>query len=159
MNASHPGAAAPTSPTPPPAIAWLGYGGALPFVALAAVSWLMPAWRPLAHQALLGYGAVILSFVGALHWGVAMMAPAHALSDAARTQAFVWSVVPALLAWAALLLPSAVAPWVAMTGFITHYLQDLRLSRKTPLPYWYLRLRRHLSGLACLGLAAGSISQ
>lgn len=147
------------SPALPPAIAWLGYGGALPFVALAAATWLVPDWRTLAYQALLGYGAVILSFVGALHWGVAMVAPAPALSDTARTRAFAWSVVPALVAWTALLLPGAAAGWLVVGGFIAHYLQDLRLARQTAaLPAWYLRLRLHLSSFACLSLAAGSLA-
>lgn len=149
----------PASPARPPAIAWLGYGGALPFVALAAATWWVPDWRTLAYQALLGYGAVILSFVGALHWGVAMVAPAPALSDAARTRAFAWSVVPALIAWVALLLPGTTGAWLAVGGFVAHYLQDLRLARQASiLPAWYLRLRLHLSSFACLSLAAGSLA-
>ena len=61
----------PTAPplsSPPPApipspVAWLGYGGLLPFVALAAVGLWAPG-TPWWSAALLAYGAVILSFVG-----------------------------------------------------------------------------------------------
>jgi hypothetical protein len=80
---------------PPTPVAWLGYGGLLPFVALAGVGWWAPA-TPLWSTALLGYGAVILSFVGALHWGFAMAQ--GGLTEAERTRCFVWSVVPSLLA-------------------------------------------------------------
>lgn len=72
-----------SSPSPalptalPISVAWLGYGGLLPFVALAGIGWWAPGtplWgTPLWGTALLAYGAVILSFVGALHWGFAMV--------------------------------------------------------------------------------------
>ena len=52
----------------PTSVAWLGYGGLPPFAALAGIGWWGRA--PLWGTALLAYGAVILSFVGALHWGL-----------------------------------------------------------------------------------------
>jgi hypothetical protein len=55
------------------------------------------------HTAHSSYGAVILSFVGAQHWGLAMALPG--LDEAERTHRFVWSVGPCLLAWPALVLP------------------------------------------------------
>lgn len=102
---SHPSAQPLTSPPPAPIpgpVAWLGYGGLLPFVTLAAVGLLAPT-TPWWSAALLAYGAVILSFVGALHWGFAMAQ--SGLSTAERTRCFVWSVVPSLMAWPATLLP------------------------------------------------------
>jgi hypothetical protein len=57
-------------------VAWLGYGGLLPFVGLAALAGFDPHHLLAWSDALVGYGAVILSFIGALHWGVAMSAPA-----------------------------------------------------------------------------------
>jgi len=41
---------------------------------------------------LVGYGAVILAFMGAVHWGLAMVAE----SDSGTTRWFVLSVMPAL---------------------------------------------------------------
>jgi Protein of unknown function (DUF3429) len=50
--------------------AWaLGLAGLLPFIALSWLSWRASPW---AHTMLLQYGAIILSFVGALHWGLAL---------------------------------------------------------------------------------------
>lgn len=46
---------------------WLGAAGLLPYFGLAALSWLPGVPQSMVTQALLGYGAVILSFVGALH--------------------------------------------------------------------------------------------
>ena len=89
----------------PRAVSWLGYGGLLPFVALSlgSVTAQFSGQDPqMWNAALLAYGAVILSFVGALHWGVAMTL--RDLTTAQRTACFVWSVVPALVAWVALML-------------------------------------------------------
>jgi Protein of unknown function (DUF3429) len=78
----------------------LGYGGLIPFVSLAAALWVAPTgdW-PLVSRALLGYGAIIASFLGAIHWGLVMReGPAHPVP------LLLWGVVPGLLGWVTLLL-------------------------------------------------------
>ncbi len=135
----------------PSSVAWLGYGGLIPFVGLAAAVLLQ--WHPeLARRALLSYGAVILSFVGALHWGFAMTVPS--LDAAERTRLFAWSTVPALLAWPALLVSTAWGAVILVAGFLAHYLQDRRLARSQAFPAWFLPLRLRLSSVACLSLLA-----
>ena len=159
--------AAPAAPVAPPAgaaaspprtVALLGYGGLLPFVALALLVWLDPArtaslWWP----ALLAYGAVILSFVGALHWGFAIALPG--LDAASRQGLYVWSVVPALVAWPALLWAAPGAAVLLVAGFALHWLQDRRLVAQgaaTALPAWYLPLRTQLTLVASVSLLAGA---
>ncbi len=139
----------------PVAVTWLGYGGLLPF-ALTALGVLLDApHRLFWQQALLAYGAVILSFVGALHWGFAMAE--HDPVDARGR--FAWSVVPALAGWVALLLPMvwaqgyALAAVVLIAAFVAHYIQDRQLARQRTLLDWYLPLRLRLSSMACLCLA------
>ena len=90
------------SSKPPLLVAWLGYGGLIPFVALTVGLQMSPEWADRFGLWLLGYGAVILSFVGALHWGFAMMIEELAL--ARRQRAYAWSVVPSLLGFAAIIL-------------------------------------------------------
>lgn len=144
----------PTGADPlPRVVAWLGYGGLLPFLALAAASWVAepsgqasPLWQP----ALLTYGAAILSFVGALHWGFAMTL--RDLSARERTTSFVWSVVPALVAWLALLSAPGVASVLLVAGFLCHYWRDVRLAAHSDLPLWYLPMRLRLTAVACLCL-------
>ncbi len=141
------------APVPPPrVVAWLGYGGLLPFLGLAAAV-LLPLPGELAPQALpalLAYGAVILSFVGALHWGFAMTAGVAA--DPVRARLYVWSTVPSLLAWPALLAPQALGAAILIAGFAAHYGMDRRVAARLGLPTWYLPLRLRLTTVACLCL-------
>jgi hypothetical protein len=65
--------------TPPIALPFrlLGYAGLIPFVAAAALALLGPTpWRGFASAALAAYGATILSFLGAVHWGLGPASPA-----------------------------------------------------------------------------------
>ena len=140
---------APSAAALPRAVAWLGYGGLLPFLAGAGAVLLQ--LRPdLAGQALLAYGAVILSFVGALHWGFAMTA--RGLDDRAQVRLYAWSVVPSLLAWPALLVPPALGVALLVAGFAAHYGMDRCVAPRLGLPAWYLPLRLRLSVVASLSL-------
>ena len=143
----------PTLSSPrPAAVAWLGYGGLLPFVASALLCWLEPNHRSLWLDLLLAYGAVILSFVGALHWGFAMVHPDTA--GRPMNGMYGWSVMPSLLGWVALLVHPAAGATLLIAGFLAHYRQDLRLARALPLPAWYLPLRLQLTVVACLCLGS-----
>lgn len=136
---------------------WLGYGGLIPFIVLAPVSLLDSHHGYTWSDALFAYGAVILSFVCALHWGFAMALPG--LDDARRVRTMLWSVVPSLMAWPALLLVPMEAAVLLVTGFVLHYVQDRRLARHAELPAWYLPLRLQLTVVACLSLIAGAFVQ
>jgi len=138
----------------PRSVAWLGYGGLLPFLFLAPASLLAGHHAPVLSDALFAYGAIILSFVGALHWGFAMTL--SGLSDRQRTASFVWSVTPALLAWPAILLAPPLSGLLLIAGFVAHYWQDRQLDANVSLPPWYLPLRFRLTVVASLCLASGS---
>jgi hypothetical protein len=78
----------------------LGYAGLLPFVLLAIATGVgEPGQRAFAGLALAGYGAVIASFLGAIHWGLVMR-------DASRQSLALlgWGILPSLLVWVALML-------------------------------------------------------
>jgi len=137
----------------PRTVAWLGYGGLIPFLALTPASLLDHHHGALWSDALYAYGAIILSFIGALHWGLAMSQPE--LSERQRSAWFAWSVVPALIAWPAILFSPPLAAPLLVFGFIAHYLQDRRLARQARLPDWYLPLRLRLSSVAVVCLVAG----
>ncbi len=139
------------APQPPRVVAWLGYGGLVPFVGLAAAN-LKGVAPAAASHAMLAYGALILSFVGALHWAFAMVLPG--VLESRRNWMYVWSTVPALLAWPALLLEPGVGAVILVAAFAIHYLQDRRLVALGSLPGWYLPLRLRLSFVAILCLLA-----
>ena len=137
----------------PRTVAWLGYGGLTPFLVLTPLSLLDYHYGALWSDALYAYGAIILSFIGALHWGLAMSLPE--LSERQRSALFVWSVVPALIAWPAILFSPPIAAPLLVFGFIAHYLQDRRLARQAALTDWYLPLRLRLTSVAVVCLIAG----
>lgn len=140
--------------TTPTTVMLLGYGGLIPFVGLTAV-WLSGAsGAERALYALIMYGAVILSFVGAIHWGLAMADPLrHAPHTSWR---YAWSVMPSLMGWTATLLSPVGAASVLVLGFALHYWQDHRWHARSTLPAWYLPMRRRLSVVACLCLVAAA---
>ena len=133
-------------------MAWLGYGGLIPFVALVVGLQVSPDWADRFGIWLLGYGAVILSFVGALHWGFAMMI--EELAHARRQRAYAWSVFPSLIGFAAIILGPGLGFSLLVVGFALAYWQDIDLANHTPVPPWYPRLRARLSAVACLSLIA-----
>ena len=146
--------ATPRSATIPAAAAWLGGLGLLPFLVPALLLWLGPAaGRELAWLALHAYAAVILSFIGAVHWGATL----HEADSGRLWRAMGWSVLPALLAWVTLLMPHPQGVALLLLGFAAQYLADRRAAATGRLPVWYGRLRRVLTAgvVASLALARG----
>ena len=128
----------------------LGYAGLLPFFAGAAELWLLPGiMTDFVEAALLAYAAVILSFMGAIHWGLAM----RSHRDIVNLQLGL-SVVPALLGWLALMLPVTLAYPLLIVAFLTLYFFDLAAVRLNLAPPWYPTLRLPLTIGAVLSLVA-----
>ena len=139
----------------PKSVGWLGYGGLLPFVGLAVLMLTDPERRSFWGQALIAYGAVILSFVGALHWAFAMLL--KELNAAQRRHRYIWSTLPALVAWPAVLLPAHLAAPMLVVGLLMHYWQDRVLTSNVSLPGWYLPLRLRLSAVASCALVIAAL--
>ncbi|MDX1709527.1 MAG: DUF3429 domain-containing protein [Rhodovibrionaceae bacterium] len=144
------------SQLPRPAV-WLGFAGLLPFVATA-----LAAWHPeplvivYAINLQLFYGACILSFLGAVHWGLAL-AGAGSQGDPRAAMTFNrlgWSVVPALLAWATLAMDPLVGLVGQIVGFAGMFFGDLAAVRRGYAPGWYLALRRPLTVIVILSLGS-----
>ena len=101
--------------------------------------------------ALATYAAVIISFLGGIRWGLALRGPSGGGQ-------YALSVLPALVAWAALAAPE---PWrLAVLGVVALVLGpiDLGLVRAGLAPRWFGRLRIVLSvgaGAALLLAAFG----
>lgn len=141
----------PSLPASPPAWARrLGYSGLLPFVVGALLVHLVhPDAHPYATLALAAYGAAILSFLGGIHWGVAMRA---GTVDAA---VFTWAVVPSLVAWVATVMPPSAGLVVLGVMLVVCYAVDRRVYPGFGLQGW-LVLRFRLSAVAALSCFLGA---
>lgn len=140
-------------PAPAATARLLGYGGLLPFLGLAAATVLDS--RPLGIEPLhwlSAYAATILSFVGAVHWGIGVATP----TLRARRTWLVASVVPALVAWVALALPARAGLWLFVAGFLGWYGWE-RATAWRQFPGWYRTLRTALTAGVSLTLAAVAI--
>lgn len=143
-------------PVPQPAVA-LGYAGAIPFVASAAAVWIMePPIRTVALDALIAYGAVILSFMGGVRWGLAIAGG----RPPRLTELFV-SILPAFFAWIGLLLEqSGQATWtmaaiIVLIGSFGWLLwSDMGATARGEAPGWYPGLRVPLTLLVIGSLTA-----
>ncbi|MEO0730146.1 MAG: DUF3429 domain-containing protein [Pseudomonadota bacterium] len=142
----------------PAAAFWLGLGGLIPFVALPiAVATeavlVLPTWMQphITVPALTLYAAIILSFMGGAQWGVAM----RSVNDGGPVQdwrRYGVSVLPAILAWFALAMPTRSALIVISTGFVLLLMYDLWTVRKGEVPHWYERLRLGLTTVVVMSL-------
>ena len=138
----------------PPRLTALGYAGLLPFVAcVLAVALLEGEARAFGVRALVAYGAVILSFLGAVHWGLLLRQP-----DAAAPARLAIGVLPSLAGWVALLLPDRYALALLVVSFGGFWLYEHRAVGPAFLPPGYLDLRRRLSLAVCALLTIGLLS-
>ena len=124
----------------PAAVAWLTGLGMVPFAGLAVLCITAPEPDPLTAFALLVYGAVILSFVGGIRWGLAIT-PGQKLTGGALWNTLILSVTPALTAWMALIAPPPAPPFILAAAFALMLASDWRAARAGEAPPWYARLR------------------
>jgi len=133
----------------------LGFLGAVPFLGLALLAVLakplgsasLQAW---ALAALLAYAAIILSFMGGVHWGWAMAA------DEPSFERLGLSVLPALLGWGGYLFGGSIGILVIAAGFAALLWLDLRAIAEGRAASWYGRLRWPLTVVVvgCLVVAS-----
>jgi Protein of unknown function (DUF3429) len=92
--------------------------------------------------ALISYAAVILGFVGGIHWGFELQTPQKTSAGRARLGL---GIVPPLVGWIALVLPLVAAPWVSLILLIAAYigaaLVEQEAAKRELLPPRYLLLR------------------
>jgi Protein of unknown function (DUF3429) len=135
---------------------WIGAGGLVPFVALSGAVWAAPeAYTPALLNWLSSYAAIIGSFLGAVHWGVALLHPAMTEQD--RGVFMTWSIVPALAGWFSLLMPMKTCLLMLIATYVIQFAADRQLASRFNVPDWYLRLRSGLTPVAVLCLALALI--
>lgn len=130
----------------------LALAGFLPFLALTL--WLAGIddghpWREATILLLKGYGAVILSFLGGIRWGLAT-----ARDDGRTVRDLVLSTLPSLAGWAALALPDAHAFALLAVAFAAQGAWDQFAVHAGQAPAWFGRLRMRLSLLVVVAMVA-----
>lgn len=141
------------APGPNPVALRLGYAGLVPFVLGAALVWLTYGdAQYYSTLALAGYAAVVVSFLGGIHWGLGFRQaePSPAL--------FAWGVVPSLVAWIAVVMPAYAGLVVLGIALIACYAVDRRVYPRQGAAAWLvLRFRlTAVASLCCFLGAAGS---
>ena len=132
----------------------LGVAGLIPFLVLGigSVSTNTITSR-LAASLLIGYGAVILSFLGAVHWGFTL-ATEH---DPAERPRLVLGVLPAMVGWAAMAmtlfsLEPVLGLLLLIAGFVVTVVVEWRAHGRGWVPGGYIGLRLGLTVVVVLTL-------
>ncbi|XP_007576958.1 transmembrane protein 69-like [Poecilia formosa] len=133
---------------PKPALC-LGFAGLIPFVSPPLIMAATETFYPELAYAQLAYAAAIISFLGGSRWGFALPDSSPAEPDWINLAN---SVVPPLLAWAAMLLSNSLVPAAMMAivglGVSLHY----DLSLLPTYPSWFKALRTVLTVTAFFSL-------
>jgi hypothetical protein len=146
---------------PLPMTTWvLGFGGVIPFFVLflALLPGLTPGFinRQDIALMLLAYAAIILSFIGAVHWGVALAMDDDQVTNQSSNHYF-YGIMPALIAWLVLLLPHNIAFFVMAGLVMLAYGGDaLLLFKRLKSDYSILRL--YLTAAVSLLLTASGLA-
>lgn len=139
-----------------PLLQWLGYGGLVPFFSLALAGWSYPdpAFQSACLALLQAYGLAIITFVGAISWGLALGAPD--LEPRIRGGLVVWSVMPSLIGCVAFILPPAAGFFLLAAVAAIAFAVDFRMAPRIGLPQAWIQLRLHLSLGAIISLVIGA---
>ena len=131
----------------------LGYAGLIPFIILSIGSWIEIPYLHNIVYVLITYAAIILSFMGAIHWGMAM-----SKTDNKQNKTFIISVIPALAAWFSLLIAEFFSLIILLMGFILLISYDLAVEKSQGFPGWYIPMRIRLTFIVLLSLISTLLS-
>ena len=101
------------------------------FIDHAAAKWLLD----LLQSIQLGYGAVIISLLGAIHWGLEF-AEKQPLRERTRFR-YGMGLASSIVAWPTLFMPFEYALTVQWAAFVALYFGDARATRIGWAPRWY----------------------
>jgi hypothetical protein len=149
---------------------YLGLAGTVPYLATSLgnvyLSWVLNSEWPMSSNVLnslmitheqardwlgvieplqMGYGAVIISFLGAIHWGLEY---AEKQPSPERTRfRYAIGVASSVVAWPTLLLSWQFALTAQFAAFASLYYADARASARGWAPYWYRSYRFVLTAI------------
>lgn len=117
---------------------WLGYLGVIPFMSVGLLTTDINIPDQQILFAIQAYAAIILTFVGAVHWGRAL--------ESNNSGLLLYSVLPSLFAWLSLLIPAFYGLPLLVTCFLIVTIFDFQQYKKQ---VWFQLLRINLSFIVC----------
>lgn len=133
--------------------AWmLSLGGFAPFAFMAVALFVIERGSLEYYYLVDGlkiYGAVILSFLGGVRWGIALIT-----NNRYARRNLIFSVLPALLGWAAFFLPVPYSFGVLALGFAAQGAWDAMAGEQGTFALWFGQLRIVLTFLVTGALVA-----
>lgn len=147
----------------------LGYAGLIPFVGLGILSLSMRGQDLVGMfaQINLVYATTIISFLGAVHWGLVLgfsssetaSYTAGKSEEAFETSGLIWGVAPSLMAWITMsFAPSDYVLWIMCVILAFVWLVDRIILKPLKAFEDYLRLRNHLTIGAIAGLSMTAVA-
>ena len=130
----------------------LGILGLIPFILIFAAYFISPPENNVYELLLytfIAYSAIIASFLGGIQWGM-IISKVDQLFNIGFPLTL--SVVPALIAWGALLVLNSLVLSLCLiiASYIFATLTDFYLYNKKATPYWFLNMRVPLSLLVVI---------
>ncbi|KAI0099142.1 hypothetical protein GGR51DRAFT_402103 [Nemania sp. FL0031] len=161
---------------------WLGLAGTLPYlgtsVSTVYLAWVLntpwPASSTFVNNLLisqetaskilatlepiqLGYGAIIISFLGAIHWGLEYTAKSP---DKIRTRfRYGIGVAAPIVAWPTLFMPVEFALTTQFAAFVALYFADARATVRGWAPAWYSTYRFALTAVVGVAIVISLIGR
>ena len=118
----------------------LGYLGLLPFVAGAATALLFDELPAIVLRGFTLYSLAILSFMGGVHWGLALIMGTY------KSKRLFISIIPVVVAWICLMiLPGYLTVTMLGLAFIAQWAVDRPILAELSIPSWYLEMRPRLT--------------
>ena len=129
---------------------FLGFLGTIPLIFSSFLTFLLISDNIIIIKIALSYSAVILSFLGAVHWGYLIKID---LSPRIHSYQWLWSVSGSLLGWISLVFlifdKIIFCSLVLFFGFTVSLVIDLKIFSQI---MWYRKLRIYLSFIAILNI-------
>ena len=114
-------------------------------------------WLSVIEPLQMGYGAVIISFLGAIHWGLEY---AEKKPSYPRTQfRYGLGVLASVVAWPTLFMPWQFAMTSQFAAFVGLYFADSRATVRGWAPYWYGTYRFVLTAIVGVAIMLSLIGR
>lgn len=134
----------------------LGWAGVIPFLLAAFLVWFpLLDLRESAVRILCLYGGIIFSFLGGVHWGLELR---QREKSASLISGYIISVIPSLVAFAAVFMPPFLGLMILSVGFVGMVIYDYRMLIRKNAPDWYVNLRIQLTTVVFICLFSALVA-